>query len=420
MIALNELHPPAVALDWHEAVAVVAALALLVEQAGGAACPLPSDVELRPSGDLRVAGPRVIDAGAAQGLATVLAQLLAATPCPAELRQLLDDYTDDATGGREAVEQLRERLAFFERPGRGAVLEALALRAWPAVERARSTAALDALTARTRQPSGSNDRPAPPPAPLPADAVGPPPSEDRRPTVEAGGQGRLVLAGMVVFALCLAGAYVTASWLEAPAPAPRTAAEPPEDDLPMSGPGLTEPEKAPRPTSQATTPRPPTREPAAAPTRAATAAPGAPAPASPPPSAAPSSPSPATPRTPVDIMVTEREGRALPPAVEPVRTPTRTPPAGRVFTQADPLVTPAILIRPHLPDQPPADVPEEQVGTLELVVGESGVVEHVHLISPANRYQERMLVAAAKTWQFQPAMREGRPVRYRTRIRVTL
>jgi hypothetical protein len=44
----------------------------------------------------------------------------------------------------------------------------------------------------------------------------------------------------------------------------------------------------------------------------------------------------------------------------------------------------------------------------------------VHLISPANRYQERMLVAAAKTWQFQPATREGQPVRFRIRIRVTL
>jgi TonB family protein len=91
-----------------------------------------------------------------------------------------------------------------------------------------------------------------------------------------------------------------------------------------------------------------------------------------------------------------------------------------VFTQADPLVTPAVLIRPHLPDRPPADVPEEQIGTLEFVVAESGAVEHVRLISPANRYQERMLVAAAKTWQFRPAMREGRPVRYRTRIRLTL
>ena len=83
-------------------------------------------------------------------------------------------------------------------------------------------------------------------------------------------------------------------------------------------------------------------------------------------------------------------------------------------------MTPAVLIRPHLPDSPPPDVPEEHIGTLEFVVAESGAVEHVHLVSPANRYQERMLVAAAKTWQFRPATRDGRPVRFRTRVRVTL
>ena len=31
-----------------------------------------------------------------------------------------------------------------------------------------------------------------------------------------------------------------------------------------------------------------------------------------------------------------------------------------------------------------------------------------------------MLVAAAKAWLFKPAVRDGRPVRFRARIRVTL
>ena len=90
------------------------------------------------------------------------------------------------------------------------------------------------------------------------------------------------------------------------------------------------------------------------------------------------------------------------------------------FPLGDPQVTPAVLIRPHLPEQPTARRAGGAIGTLEFVVAESGAVERVHLVSPANRYQERMLVAAAKTWQFQPATRDGRPVRFRTRIRVTL
>jgi len=122
----------------------------------------------------------------------------------------------------------------------------------------------------------------------------------------------------------------------------------------------------------------------------------------------------------VDVVVAERDGRVVPSTVAPLRPPPRQAPAGQVFQAGDPQVTPAVLIRPHLPDNPPPDVPEEHIGTLEFVVTESGAVEHVHLVSPANRYQERMLVAAAKTWQFRPATRDGRPVRFRTRIRVTL
>jgi TonB family protein len=118
--------------------------------------------------------------------------------------------------------------------------------------------------------------------------------------------------------------------------------------------------------------------------------------------------------------VAERDGRVVPSRVAPSRPAPRVAPSGQVYQTGDPQVTPAILIRPHLPETLPPDVPEEQIGTLEFIVTESGAVEHVHLVSPANRYQERMLVAAAKTWRFQPAIRDGQPVRFRTRIRVTL
>jgi hypothetical protein len=36
------------------------------------------------------------------------------------------------------------------------------------------------------------------------------------------------------------------------------------------------------------------------------------------------------------------------------------------------------------------------------------------------RFQERMLMAAAKAWTFKPAMRDGHPVRYRLRIAIIL
>jgi TonB family protein len=216
------------------------------------------------------------------------------------------------------------------------------------------------------------------------------------------------------------------------APAPPAAArggdvKPPEEDLPVSGPGL---DRAAKRDGRAASPAVVHKSGAPGSTATAPAAaaarPGTPSASAPPPAApAPAEPATATPVAPapyptgVDVVVAEKDGRVLAPAPSPVRTPPRLP-TGRVFTNGDPKVIPAVLLRPHLPDQPPAGVPEEQVGTLEFVVTETGAVEHVHLVSPANRYQERMLVAAAKTWQFQPATRDGHPVRFRTRIRVTL
>ncbi len=153
MVSLNDLRSAPVALDWHEAVAAGAALAALLAAAQAPACPRPADVTLLPTGDLRVTGPGHVDGSAAAGVALVLAQLLEPTPCPAELRQLIDRYAADrrsGPAGAAAVADFVSELAFFERPGRQEVLAAVALRAEPALERARRAAALEALTERTR------------------------------------------------------------------------------------------------------------------------------------------------------------------------------------------------------------------------------------------------------------------------------
>jgi len=91
-----------------------------------------------------------------------------------------------------------------------------------------------------------------------------------------------------------------------------------------------------------------------------------------------------------------------------------------VFTAADSTVTPPVIVRPVLPKELPPGVPASQVGTIELVVDEQGDVLHVKLVSPANRFHERMLVSAAKMWKFRPAYKDGIPVRYKTRVRLTV
>ena len=418
MLSLNDLRSPAAGLDWHEAVAVGAALGTLLVEAQAHSCPRPADVTLLPSGDLRVTGSGHADGSAAAGVAHLLGQLLEAAPHPAELRLLVEACATDARSGAagiDAVADFVSELAFFERPGRREVLSAVALRAEPAIERARRTAALDALTERTRLAAATGA----PPAAAVAKASEPGADDGAADwdQPDQGGAGRLIVPAAVGLTAFLAVAYGATAWFDRPAP-PTPRAEAVEDDLPISAPGQRaapsgSPASAPRPRPSVAPPRDrPSGAPVDEPPPGGAATPAAPGPAP----GAPPAPSPRT----VDVLVAERDGRVLPSTVAPQRPASRAVPSGHVYQADDPQVTPAVLIRPHLPDSPPPDVPEEQVGTLEFVVTESGTVEHVHLVSPANRYQERMLVAAAKNWQFRPATRDGRPVRFRIRIRVTL
>lgn len=85
----------------------------------------------------------------------------------------------------------------------------------------------------------------------------------------------------------------------------------------------------------------------------------------------------------------------------------------RVYTASDTGVEPPRLRRPQLPSQPE---PDEETGYFDIVVNEQGRVDEVRLISPSRRYYDRMMVAAAKAWVFQPARLHGHAVKFRTRI----
>ena len=61
----------------------------------------------------------------------------------------------------------------------------------------------------------------------------------------------------------------------------------------------------------------------------------------------------------------------------------------------------------------------EAVSTIEVVVDESGDVQHVKLLSRPSPVLAAMLLSAAKTWKFRPAFHDGEPVRYRLRLDVT-
>ncbi|MGE0814442.1 MAG: hypothetical protein AB7O28_16315 [Vicinamibacterales bacterium] len=96
---------------------------------------------------------------------------------------------------------------------------------------------------------------------------------------------------------------------------------------------------------------------------------------------------------------------------------------GLLYSADDRDVTPPVMRRQQLPSAllDPAMVPPEDWPILELLIDERGTVEQVrlHARQPApgqTLYRHRMLLAAAKAWQFEPALRNGTPVRYVMRV----
>jgi hypothetical protein len=104
---------------------------------------------------------------------------------------------------------------------------------------------------------------------------------------------------------------------------------------------------------------------------------------------------------------------ALPVPTEPAAPDMRNGGESVVYSSADRAVQPPTFWRPQLPREP---APGSDTGYFDIIVNENGDVEQVKLVSPKHRYQERMLVAAAKAWKFRPAVLNGQTVKYRMRV----
>jgi type II secretory pathway pseudopilin PulG len=50
---------------------------------------------------------------------------------------------------------------------------------------------------------------------------------------------------------------------------------------------------------------------------------------------------------------------------------------------------------------------------MEVIVSETGAVERVRLVTPPQRMPDVLVLSRAKMWKFTPAMKDGKPVRYR-------
>jgi hypothetical protein len=107
-----------------------------------------------------------------------------------------------------------------------------------------------------------------------------------------------------------------------------------------------------------------------------------------------------------------------------VETPSAVQDAARVpdaivYSRAFAGVMPPVMTTQQIASPGTLSPGLEAVSTIEVLVDESGEVEQVKLLSRPSPVLAAMLLSAAKTWKFRPALHDGEPVRYRLRLDVT-
>jgi hypothetical protein len=101
-----------------------------------------------------------------------------------------------------------------------------------------------------------------------------------------------------------------------------------------------------------------------------------------------------------------------PPAVTTPREPV-------IYSVDDKNVLPPDKVRQDMP-QYPGRVAFDRAGVLEVVIDANGAVEEATMVLSVEPLYNRLLLAAAKNWVYRPARLDGKPVKYRKRIQVSL
>ena len=117
--------------------------------------------------------------------------------------------------------------------------------------------------------------------------------------------------------------------------------------------------------------------------------------------------------------------KAIPPPPPPVAppAPVAAPPVNlppRIYTAEDRGVVPPQTLAQVLPKYPGAVPPRGVSGVVEVVIGEGGAVETASVVVPVSSAYDKMLMTAANRWQYVPASLNGKAVKFRKRIQVTV
>lgn len=97
--------------------------------------------------------------------------------------------------------------------------------------------------------------------------------------------------------------------------------------------------------------------------------------------------------------------------------------ATRIFDVRDADVTPPVIERQDISrwvGALPKPRPGTNLGSIEVVIDESGTVIDAAMRASVSRFYDNVLIESSKLWGYRPATRQGRPVKYRRVIAVVM
>jgi hypothetical protein len=119
-----------------------------------------------------------------------------------------------------------------------------------------------------------------------------------------------------------------------------------------------------------------------------------------------------------DLSIKAAAPPPAPPAA-PVAVVASAPPARAIYSGAELGVSPPMTLRQVLPPFT-LDGNGRRSGVLEVVIDETGDVESAAMRMPISPRYDQIVVAAAKDWKYTPASLNGRPVKYRKVINISI
>lgn len=380
-----------VPMAWHEAVAIVRVLAVAAQlQAPPIELPALPQILVDTSGDLLATGRAPVGHDAVPALLAMLQALLDEQTAPSELVTFLKDSTESTD--QLSINEFIGKLTFFARPDDAAELANFATRGLGYRESRLRDEALNSLARKARAAT----------PPVPAPDAGKKVRLSRR-IRSVSVAGLLIVAAMGAAAAWRLSASSTGSAIVMPEPVAELARRV-QDELNV---GMAALQQQLGLAPQAEVPQGRDRKLPTVRRRA-------------PRSTGSDERVPLPAELAYGLVPPAPDADALPaPSDAPRIGAPEPPPDMTVYSAQDMSVTAPTLARPQMPAERIEGVSQERAGELELLVGVDGRVEQARLVPASNRFQDRMMVSAAKTWRFAPATRDGRPVRYRFRMPIT-